>query len=152
MLSCNFSVVFHIHLSGYQYHVGFNVADLPDLIDPGLNVSVARWVCYRVGKNDSMSAFVERFGNVSEPLLACGVPNVESDLAAIDLNSFDFEVYADCAQIVSLEGILAVSNQQARLSHSTVSYYQILQSYILLRAHYLFKLLLKFDLFAKSNH
>jgi len=39
----------------------------------------------RVGQNDTLSSFVEWFCDVSEALLACGVPDVESDLMIVKL-------------------------------------------------------------------
>lgn len=130
------AIVLHISLGSYEDHVCFHVAYLSDLVDPGLNVSVTRWIRYRVGEYYAMCSFIERFGDVSEALLTCSVPNVESDLTATGLYSLDFEVYPDGAQIVGLEGIFAVPDQQTCLPHATVSDDQVLQSYILLRAHY----------------
>lgn len=41
-----------------------------------------------------MSTFEERFGDVSEPLLACRVPNVESEFIVLEFYPFDFEVHS----------------------------------------------------------
>ena len=64
----------------------------------------------RVGEYDAMSSFVEWFGDVSESFLTCSIPDVECDLTTIKLDAFNFEVNTDSTQVVSLEGVLAVTN------------------------------------------
>ena len=96
-------------------------------------VRVSDWI----GKDDAMCSLIEGFGDVSEPFLSCCVPNVESDWGSLHLNSFYFEVDSDGAQIIGLEGILAVSNQNAGFSYSAVSNYQIFEGNILLCHYYL---------------
>jgi hypothetical protein len=44
-----------------------------------------------------MCAFVEGFGYISESLLTCRIPDVESDLVAILLDPFDLEIDANGA-------------------------------------------------------
>ena len=67
-------------------------------------------ICNGVGENDAVSTFVKRFGNISKSLLSGSVPDVESDLASIQFDSLDFEIYTDCAEIIGLEGVLAITN------------------------------------------
>lgn len=58
-----------------------------------------------------MCPFVKGLGNVSETFLSCGVPDVKRDLTVVDLYAFDFEVDPNCAEVVGLEGIFAVTHQ-----------------------------------------
>ena len=39
-----------------------------------------------------MGSFIKGLGDVSEPLLACSVPDVESDGLALIVNPFDFKI------------------------------------------------------------
>ena len=83
-----------------------------------------------------MGSLVEALGDVAKPFLPGGVPDVERYLAALQFDAFDFEVNSDGAEVVRLEGVLAVSHQQARLAHPAVPHHQVLQGDILL-VHYL---------------
>jgi hypothetical protein len=60
-------------------------------------------------------------------------------LAAVDLSPLYFEVNPNCAQIIGLEGVLTVANQETGFANPAVSNHQILESDVLLGAHYYFK-------------
>ena len=85
----------------------------------------------RIGQDDAMSPFVERFGDVSEPLLSRSIPDVERYLASIKFNPLDLKVHTNRTQIIRLEIILTVSNQQTRLSNPTIAHNEVLQCDIL---------------------
>jgi hypothetical protein len=105
-----FSIVLHVGLCGYEYHICLGVADLSYLIYPGLDVGVAVGIGDGVGEYDAVCAFVEGLGDVAKALLAGCVPDVEGDLATVDLHAFYFEVHTDGAEVVGLEGVFAVAN------------------------------------------
>lgn len=52
----------------------------------------------RVSDYYPMGILVETLGDVFEPLLSRGVPDVETDLLALDLHPFDLEVDADSGE------------------------------------------------------
>lgn len=79
-----------------------------------------------VDEDDSVGALVEGFGDVPEPFLSGGVPDVEGGGDAIDLDSFDFEVDADGAEVLVLEGVFAVAEEEAGFADSAVADDEIL--------------------------
>jgi hypothetical protein len=38
------------------------------------------------------------------------VPNVEGDLVVVEFYAFDFEIYADSAEVICLKAVLAIAN------------------------------------------
>ena len=48
-----------------------------------------------IGQNYAMCAFIEGFSYISESLLTSSVPDVESNLSSIELDSFYLEVNPD---------------------------------------------------------
>ena len=76
LLFCHFPIFLHVRLCSHQNHVGLCISDLSYLVHPGLDVSKTMRVSDRVCKDYTVSTFVERFGDVSESLLACRVPNI----------------------------------------------------------------------------
>ena len=57
-----------------------------------------------------MCSFIKGLSNVAKTFLSCSIPYVESDLVAMEFYAFDFKVDPNGAEIVSLEGVLAVTN------------------------------------------
>jgi hypothetical protein len=49
------------------------------LFNPRLDVPETVGIGDRISKNDAMCPLVEGFGDISESLLTCGIPDVESD-------------------------------------------------------------------------
>lgn len=84
-----------------------------------------------------MCALIKRFGDISESLLACSVPDVQGDWGSLHLNSFDFEVDSYGAEIIGLKGVFAISHQNACFSDSAIPNNQILERDILLSHYYL---------------
>ena len=70
-----------------------------------------------------MCALVERFGDISESLLACCVPDVERDCNSIDLDPFDFEIHSDGAEILMLKCVFAIADKKTCFSDSTISHH-----------------------------
>ncbi len=136
MFPWHLSIFLQITLRSNKYHICIWISYFFDLLNPRLYMCETSRISNGVSKNDSMCSLVERFGNVSESLLTGCIPNVERYLWSFKLNSLDFEVYSNSAQVLCLECVLAVTNQQTRLSYSTVSHNQILQSDILLTHYY----------------
>jgi hypothetical protein len=66
-------------------------------------MSVTARVSDRVGQNDTMGPFIERFSDISEALLTCSIPDIKGDLTTFDFNSFYFKVYTNCTEIVRLK-------------------------------------------------
>lgn len=64
----------------------------------------------RIDQYDSIGSLIKGFGDISKSLLACSVPNIESDLAVFDHYPFDFEVDSYRTEIFCLEGVFAISN------------------------------------------
>lgn len=83
-----------------------------------------------------MGTFIERLSDISKPFLASSVPYVECDLPPVVFDPLDFEINTNSTKVVSLKSILAVSYKQAGLSDSAVAHDQVLESDILLVAHY----------------
>ena len=75
-----------------------------------------------------MGSFIKGLGDVSEPLLACSVPDVESDGLALIVNPFDFKIDPNGGEILSLESIIAVANQQTGFANPTIPNHQVFQS------------------------
>lgn len=106
----NLPLRLQVCLRSNKDHVYLRLTSLLDLVDPRLNVVETHGIRNRIGKYDPMCALIERFGDVPEPLLACSVPDIESDLSAIELDSLYLEIHAYGAEILGLKGVLAVSN------------------------------------------
>lgn len=60
--------------------------------------------------------------------MAGSIPDIEGDRNAPDLNSFDFEVNADGAEVVVLEGVLAVAEEESCFADSAVAHNQKFES------------------------
>ena len=74
-----------------------------------------------VGQNNTMCSFVERFSDISEPLLTCSIPDIERYLTSLKFDSFDFEINTDGTEVIGLKGVLAISYKKTCFSDSTVS-------------------------------
>ena len=93
-----------------------------DLLDPGGNVLEGLFVIDGVGEDDASSALVVGLGDVSEPFLTSGVPDLQLDLGFPNLDSFQFEVDADGGHIAVLEDPVTEFGQQVSFAYSTVPY------------------------------
>jgi len=100
LLMRNLSIMLKVTLSSNQNHVYLCLSCLLDLIHPRLNVIETHRISNGVGKDDPMRTLIERFGDIPESLLTGSVPNVESDLSAIELDSLDLEINPNCTQIL----------------------------------------------------
>lgn len=76
-----------------------------------------------------MGSFVEGFCYVAKSFLPGRVPDVEGQGLPIMLDALDLEVHANGTQVVSLEGIVAVTDQQTGFAHATVPHHQVFQGY-----------------------
>ena len=79
----------------------------------------------RVDEDNPMGALVEGLGDISEPFLACCVPDVESGGNSVDFDPFDFKIHPDGAEILMLKCVFAIPYKQACFSYSAVSHNQI---------------------------
>ena len=93
-----------------------------DLLDPGCNVLEGLLVIDGVGEDDAGSPLVVSLGDVPEPLLPSGVPDLQLDLGVPDLDGFQFEVDPDGGHITVLEDPVAEFGKQISLAHSAVPY------------------------------
>lgn len=82
---------------------------LSDLVNPFFNVFETFRIRDWVHKDNSMGSFIKRFSDISEPLLTSSIPDIQRDGNPIDLDSFDFEIHSDCAEIFVLESVFAVA-------------------------------------------
>lgn len=57
-----------------------------------------------------MSPFIKGFRDISESLLTSCVPDVQRNRLTIVLNPFYFKINPNCTQVVSLEGVITVSD------------------------------------------
>lgn len=89
-----------------------------------------------VSEDDAVGTLIEGLGDVSEPFLPGCVPDVESDLAAVVVDPLNFEIYSDGAEVVGLEGVLAIAHQQTSFADAAVPHHKVLEGDILLVAHY----------------
>jgi hypothetical protein len=105
------------------------------LVDPCFDVVEADWVGDGEGEDDAVCALIERFGDVAETLLAGRVPDVKGDLVGLQFHPLYLEIHADGAEVVGLEGVLAVADQDARLAHSAIPNDQVLEGDISGCAH-----------------
>lgn len=77
-----------------------------------------------VDEQDAHGAAVVGGGDGPEALLAGGVPDLELDALAIELDGADLEVDADGGDEGGGEGVLAEAQQAAGLAHARVAYEQ----------------------------
>ena len=61
-----------------------------------------------IGEDNAMGSFVEGFGDIPKPFLSCSIPYIERYLTSFELNSFDFKIYANSAEVIWLKSILAI--------------------------------------------
>jgi hypothetical protein len=85
--------------------------------------------------NDSMSTAVVAAGDCSESLLPCCVPNLQLDCLPIQLDSTDFKVNPDCADVALQVRIICKPQKKARLSNTRISNQQQLEKIIIFRIH-----------------
>lgn len=104
------SILVKVSLRTNQDHIRVCIAHLLDLVDPRLNVIETHRVSDGVSENDAMRPLIKRFCDVSKPLLASCIPNVEGDLSLIEFYPLDLEVNSNRAQVIRLEGVFAVPN------------------------------------------
>lgn len=96
----NLPLRLQVCLRSDENHVYLSLTSLLDLVDPRLYVIETHRIRNRISKYDPMCALIERFSDIPEPLLACSVPNIESDLSAIELDSLYLEIDPNGTEIL----------------------------------------------------
>lgn len=110
LLPWHLSILVKISLRANQYHIRICIAHLLDLIDPRFDVVETYRVSDGVSQNDAMRPLIERFRDVSKPLLASCIPDIKCDLSLVEFYPLDLEVNPNRAQIIRLEGVFTVPN------------------------------------------
>lgn len=127
---CHFLALFETHLAVVAVGLvadedlddifGCVGLDLPHPVLEGVKRSP---VVDGVDHYDAHSPFVIGLGDRFEPLLTGGIPNLQSDLFALDLNGLYLEINADGGEVRCHEIILAESQQDICLAYSAISNY-----------------------------
>lgn len=97
LLPWHLPILVEVCLRANKYHIRVRVAHLLDLVDPRLNVVETDGIGDGVSKNDAMRPLIKRFRDVSKALLACCIPNVQSDLSLVEFYPLDLEVHPNRA-------------------------------------------------------
>lgn len=92
-----------------------------DLLHPILNILETLSLIYRIGEHDSHSPSIVSLRNGFELLLACCVPNLQTNLILANSDGLDLEVNADGRKVRRHEIILAKLEQHVGLAHSTIA-------------------------------
>lgn len=101
-----------------------------DLVEPLLDVVEGFVVGDVVDDDDAVGPAVVRGGDGAEALLAGGVPNLELDGLAIELDGADLEVDADGGDVRFRVGVVGETEEKARLADAGVSDEQELEEVI----------------------
>ena len=101
-----------------------------DLVEPLLDVVEGFVVGDVVHDDDAVGAAVVRGGDGAEALLAGGVPNLELDGLAVELDGADLKVDADGGDVGFRVGVVGESEEKARLADAGVSDEQELEEVI----------------------
>mmetsp|Transcript_8630 Transcript_8630/g.24220 ORF Transcript_8630/g.24220 Transcript_8630/m.24220 type:complete len:319 (-) Transcript_8630:1038-1994(-) len=101
-----------------------------DLVEPLLDVVEGFVVGDVVDDDDAVGAAVVRGGDGAEALLAGGVPNLELDGLAVELDGADLKVDADGGDVGFRVGVVGESEEKARLADAGVSDEQELEEVI----------------------
>ena len=104
-----------------------------DLSHPVVDIRVRLLVIDSIGDNDSVSSLVVGGGNGLEALLSSGVPNLELNLFAVDLDGLDFEIDANRGHEVISEHIVGEPNEKRGLSNTGRSDEQNFEEVIAIR-------------------
>lgn len=110
LFSRNLSISLKVCFWSNKNHMSISISDFLDLINPTLYMIEADGISDWESEDDAMCPFIEGFCYISKSLLPCRIPNVERDMIVIEFYPLNFEIYANCAEIVRLEGVLAIAN------------------------------------------
>lgn len=93
---------------------------IPNLFQPHRHI-IERILISAIIRNDNAhSAFIVGLSDGLVALLPCGVPDLQLYLLAVYFDGFDFEVYADCGEMGSGEGVVRKAQQKAGLAYPRV--------------------------------
>lgn len=91
-----------------------------------------------IHENNAMGTLVERFGDVTEPLLSSCIPNVELRRVRLIFEPFDLKIHANGTHIIFTKLLAGIAHQNGRLAHPTVPNNKILvvaQRLLLQKSH-----------------
>jgi hypothetical protein len=97
------------------------------LLHPTLDVLEGVAICNRKRQYYASRTLVVRLGDVFEPLLTGGIPNLKLVLAVRNSHRLDLEVHPDSGYVGVLEGVLAKTRNQVSLTDSRITYYNHLR-------------------------
>ena len=117
-------LVQHIALVTHQELVDVNVRMLLDLRDPVANALKGAAVRHVVDEQNALSAAKVRGSNCAEALLAGRVPDLKLDLGSINVHVLDLKVNPNRCDKGRAEGVIGVTEQEARLTHARVADHQ----------------------------
>ena len=118
LLGGHISLVDHVALVADKDAGNVVCRVLLDLSHPVVHVRVRLLLGDIIGDNDSVSSLVVGGGNGLEALLSGGVPNLELNLFAIDLDGLDFEVDANRRHEVIGEHVVRETHKERGLAHA----------------------------------
>jgi len=105
-----------VTLVAYQHFVHMFMAVPINLRKPTLNCSETVLICDVINHDDTVCPPVVAAGDGAEALLPSGVPNLQLDDLAIDLDGTDFKIDTDCANVCLGVGIVSEAQEQAGLA------------------------------------
>lgn len=92
-------------------------------------------VCHVIDHNDAMRSAVVAASDGAEALLASGVPNLQLDRLAVELDRTNLEVHADGGDVGLRVRIVSKAEEEARLAHATVANENKLEDIVVFLRH-----------------
>jgi len=74
-----------------------------------------------INEYDTSSSFIVSFSDSFESLLTSSIPDLHFDFDAIDVNSFDFEIDANCCDMSYFVFFVGIPEKDVSFSYSRVS-------------------------------
>lgn len=133
--------VVHYFLSGqvtlvaHQKLVDIFTGIAVDFLKPLLDIVIGLLICHIIYNYDAMGSAVVTGGDGTKPLLTGGVPNLQFDGLAVQLDGADLKVHPNGADVALCVGVVSKTQQKTGLSYSRVSNKQELEQIVIFRIH-----------------
>ena len=105
----------NISFIGQNDHTDICTAVLLNFLQPSVDIYKRFFICQIENDKNSISTFVISFGDGAISLLACGIPNLQSNGAFVDLKSSKSEIYTYGCHIIFLE-IVVLKNMGLKIN------------------------------------